>query len=366
MSFPAPSFRTARALAGALLLAGAAACTAPAPDRSASPPTRVAGRVTVVRDTVLAATFDAAGVAAPLRQATLGTKLMGTVTAVLVQEGDVVAAGQPLVRIDARDLAAKSAQVTASIAEAEAVQRDARTQAARMRALYADSAATRAQLDAAETGLARAEAGVRAAHAAAGEVDALASYATVRSPFAGVVTRRFVDPGAFAAPGAPLVSVEDASRLRIGASAAPDAVRGLRRGQLIDGTVEGRPVSATIEGVVPAASGNLYVVNALVPNPRRTLLAGSAATLALPMGSRAALVVSAAAVRREGDLTGVTLRTTTGDETRWVRLGRAVGDLVEVSAGLRAGDQVVIPTAMMDTREPAPAGERVASGPGGN
>jgi allophanate hydrolase subunit 1 len=170
------------------------------------------------------------------------------------------------------------------------------------------------------------------------------------------VTRRFVDAGAFATPGAPLVSVQDASKLRVIASAAPDAVRGVRRGQVIAATIEGRPATATVEGVVPAASGNLYTVNALVANPGRAILAGSAATLALPTGTRATRVIPVGAVTREGDLTGVTLRAASGDETRWVRLGRTVGSLVEVTAGLRAGDQVVVPAET----------ERVASVEGGN
>lgn len=332
-----------RVVSGALLVS-VAAC-APRDHQEMLPAaTRGAGTVVTVRDTVLAATFDASGVAAPLQQSTLSTKIMGTVTAVLVQEGDVVSAGQPLVRIDARDLAAKSAQVSASIADAEAMQRDALTQANRVRALYADSAATRAQLDAAETGVARAEAAVHSARAAAGEIGAMSSYATIRAPFAGIVTRRFVDPGAFAAPGSPLVSVQDASTLRITASAAPDAVRDVRRGQVISAAIEGRPVAARVEGVVPAASGNMYTVNALVANPGRTILAGSAATLSLPAGARASRVIPVAAVRHEGDLTGVTLRTAGGDETRWIRLGRTSGEVVEVTAGLRAGDQVLVPT----------------------
>ena len=128
----------------------------------------VAGTAVVVRDTVIDATIAASGVAEPMQQATLSTKLMGTVTAVLVHEGDVVRAGQTLLRIDARDLTAKSAQVGASIADAQAMQREAATHAARIRALYADSAATRAQLDGVETQLARAEAGLRAAQAASG------------------------------------------------------------------------------------------------------------------------------------------------------------------------------------------------------
>jgi len=333
---------------GGALFAGALAACGPTEDgvrAESPPPPRVVGTVHVVRDTSVQAAFEAAGVAAPLRQATLSTKLMGTVTEVLVQEGDDVAAGQPLVRLDARDLTAKESQVAASVAEAEAVHQDAVVQAARIRALYTDSAATRAQLDAVETGLARAAAGLRAARASAAELGAVSSYAVIRAPFAGLVTRRFVDPGAFAAPGAPLVAVQDAARLRITATAAPDVVRGLRRGQSIDATIEGQPVRATVEGVVPAASGNVYTVNALVANPGRAILAGSAATLALPMAPRAALVVPAAAVRREGDLTGVTLRTASGDETRWVRLGRTAGAVVEVSAGLRAGDQVVVPAA---------------------
>jgi multidrug efflux pump subunit AcrA (membrane-fusion protein) len=91
----------------------------------AAPATAVAGTALTMRDTVIDATIEASGVAEPALRATLSTKLMGTVTAVLVHEGDRVRAGQPLVRIDARDLTAKSAQVGASMADAEAMQRDA-------------------------------------------------------------------------------------------------------------------------------------------------------------------------------------------------------------------------------------------------
>lgn len=332
-------------LAGAALIA-LAACGSPEEHATAetSPVSAAAGRVHVVRDTIVQSTFEASGTAQPLQQSTLSTKLMGTVTAVLVQEGDEVAAGQPLVRLDARDLAAKEAQVAASIADAEAMHRDAETQAARIRALYADSAATRVQLEAVETGLARAAAGLRAARASAAELEAVRSYATIRAPFAGIVTRRFVDPGAFAAPGAPLVHVQDASRLRIAVSAAPDAVRGLRRGMRIQAYIEGRPVDAMVEGVVPGMGGNLYTVNALVTNRGGAMLAGSAATLSLPLGERTAIVVPSSAVTREGDLTGVTVRTAQGDEIRWVRLGAEHGTFVEVTGGLRAGEQVVVRT----------------------
>ncbi len=299
------------------------------------------GTPVAVIDTVIVDAFDASGVAEPVRAATLSTKLMASVTTVLVHEGDRVASGQLLVRLDARDLDAKLTQVEAGLAAATAVYDDAVVQVGRIRALYADSAATRAQLDQAETGLVRAEAAVATASAMAAELAATASYAEIRAPFAGVVTHRFVDPGSFAAPGAPIVTVEDAGALRVSVSAAPDAVQGLRAGTAVNGTVGDVPVRGTVEGVVPSGP-NLYTVNALVPNPKGALLSGSAATLALPRGTRRAIVVPVGAVVRQGDLTGVRTVAQGQPSLRWVKLGRTTDGVVEVLSGLAAGDTVVV------------------------
>jgi RND family efflux transporter MFP subunit len=296
-------------------------------------------------DTTISAEFNAGGVAAPIRQATLSTRLMGAVTDVQVREGEHVAAGQILLRIDARDLTAKSSQAAAGVAEATALHNDAVVQANRIRALYADSAATRVQLDAAETGVARTRAGLEAAQAAATELGAVSSYSVIRAPFSGIVTKRFVDPGAFATPGAPLVTIQDVSTLRISATTTPSVAQGLQRGQILSAQVERSRVQAAIEGVVPAAAGNLYTINALVPNATGGLLAGSRASLALPTGARRVLVVPSSAVTRVGDLTGVTLRTEQGDDRRWVRLGVTLGDMVEVTTGLKNGERIVVPNA---------------------
>lgn len=341
---------TAMLTLGALLLAacGPDAGTESAGEHGAAngeanTPARIDGTVLRVQDTTVAATFDAAGIAEPMQQATVSTKLMGTVTAVLVREGDVVRSGQAVVQIDARDLTAKAAQVAASIADAEAMQAEATTHAARFKALYADSAATRAQYDAAMTGLARADAGVRAARAAASELDAVSSYATVRAPFNGVVTMRFADPGAFAAPGAPLLTIQDVSTLRISASVGADAVRSVRRGQSIPATIDGESVTAKVEGIVPANAGNLFTVNATVANRGGQYRAGSSAILMIPVGTTHALLVPRAAIVRDGDLTGVVVRGTNRDERRWIRLGAVVGDRITVTSGLRAGEDIVVP-----------------------
>ncbi|MDP1860763.1 MAG: efflux RND transporter periplasmic adaptor subunit [Gemmatimonadaceae bacterium] len=308
----------------------------------AAPP---AGTLFVVRDSSVRALYHATAVAEPYAQAIVSTKLMGTVLAVQVREGDRVSAGQSLVRIDARDLDARRQQVQAGIASAEAMYQEAQLMAVRMRALHADSAAPKVQLDAAEAGLARAQAGLSSANAGRAELDAIAGYAVVRAPFAGVVTQRWVDVGAFAAPGAPLLTVQDNARLRVAATVPPNVARGVGRGARVEVSVEGVTAMATVEGVVPTAGGSLYTINAIVDNRRGALMAGGAARLSVGEGKRSAILVPSGAVRREGDLPGVLLKSGATTTTRWIRVGGMQGNMLEVLSGLVVGDTVLVPNA---------------------
>jgi RND family efflux transporter MFP subunit len=321
-----------------------AACSPAIAADTETPAAPASGVAVAVVDTMLSTVIAATGVASPIREATLSTKLMSAVTAVLVTEGAVVRNGQSVLRLDVRDLDAKREQVAANMAAAEAMLAQTSAQAARMRSLFADSAAPKAMLEAAEAGLAQAVSAKRAVEGAARELDVLGTYAELKAPFAGVVTQRFVDPGTLATPGAPLLTVQDASTLRVTVHATPDAVRGLRAGARLDVEIEGVSATATVEGVVPVLGG-LYAVNALVENRVGEFLAGSSATAHLPGGTERAVVVPRAALIREGDLVGVVVRTPAGDMRRWIRVGRERGDGVEVTAGLRAGDQVVLPGA---------------------
>ena len=337
-------FHPARGSVTMALLSALAACSPSRSDKKPVAADSTAGSTVAVRDSIITSTIDYDGVAEPVQQATVATKLMGTVAEVFVHEGDRVTLGQPLVRIDARDVDAKAAQVAAAVAAASATRDNAAVQTARIRRLYADSAAPKAALDAAETGLAQAEAGLRAANAGGAEVESVRDYAVVRAPFAGIVTRRFVDPGAFAAPGMPLATIQDASRLRLAATATPDVARALARGAPLDATVDGRAAHATVEGVVPSAAGGVYTINAIVANSGLSLAAGTQATLAVRVGTRHALLVPADALVREGDLVGVRVRAGNSFDLRWVKAGIRVGPMIEILSGVRAGDQVLVPS----------------------
>lgn len=331
-----------RGRAGVLLLVSAtmAACGGSNETKAVETPP-AAGQAVAVIDTVRPDYFEATGVADPIERASLSTRLMATVTAVLPLEGARVHRGDVLVRLDASDLDAKRNQVAAGVAEATAMHDLAAVSASRMKALYADSAAPKAQLDAAVAGLARAKSGLAAAHAAAAELEASAAYAEVRAPFDGIVTHRFVDVGAFAAPGAPLLTVEASDRLRISAAIPAALAHGMAKGNRIQARLEGVAADATIEGVVPSG-GNLYTINAIVANAGGKYLAGSSATLLVATGERHVILVPTASLVRQGDLVGVRRRMNGSAELTWLRIGGTVGDRTEVLSGLSAGDSVLL------------------------
>jgi len=323
-----------------------AACAGDTPDAEATAvrtPISTEGlRAVAVTDSLLPDVSEAVGSAAPLLSSTLSTKLMATVSSVHVQAGDRVQRGDLLVSLDVRDIDAKASQASGNLQGAEAMLADAEVQVARMRALYADSAAPKAQLDAAEAGLARARAAVLGARGGVAEAAAVREYGAIRAPFDGVVTQRFVDPGAFAAPGAPLVMVQQSGSLRVTALVPPAAAMRVARGAKVEVSIEGIATTGTIEGVVAAPSGGLYTVNVIVANPDGAFASGGSATVLLPGGERTVRLIPANAVTREGDLTGVLVRANDVTERRWVRLGRSRGAYVEVLSGVNAGDMVMV------------------------
>lgn len=337
-----------RAAIGAMLMTGALACGGA--DPAARPPeAATSGATYIVRDTVIESSFEVSGIAEPVERAVLSTKLTGSVTRVLVQEGDRVRRGALLAQIDARDIDAKRTQVEASVSAAEAVHREATTQAARFRALYADSAATRYQLDQVETGLARAEAALGAARASGAELDAVGDYANISAPFAGLITQRLADPGAFVAPGTPVIEIQRDDRLRLSVTVPPATAQELRAGQVLQATIEGREARAEVEGVFPVSAGAVYTINAIVANPTGEFLVGGAATLRIPQGQRRTILLPASALVHEGDLTGVRVRTPAGTDLRFLKVAAITSavaapsfPVVEVLSGLRVGDVILV------------------------
>jgi len=307
----------------------------------------VAVRVATVEATQVPVLVKAVGSTEPHARATLGTRLMGRIAQVAVDEGDRVRPNQVLVRIENQDLNARRQQAEAGLREARAVLANAEKNVERMRNLHRENAVTQQALDEAETGYARALAGVAAAEQGVREVEVNLEYSEVKSPLDGVVVQKFAQPGDMAAPGAPLVAVEQQDTIKVTVEVNEGDLAYVAAGQEVDVEIEALKTAPVrrgrVEALIPAADpgSRTFHVKVLVPNPDGAIGSGMFARVGFPKGQRPALLVPPEAVVREGQLQGVYAVVKGRARLRWVRLGRTWGEGVEVLSGLEAGTQVV-------------------------
>lgn len=325
------------------LALGFLACGGEAPHQAE--PERGAPRPVVavrVGDAAVGGYYRAAGTVRALQRAELGTRMMGRVESVRVRPGDRVRRGQVLATFDRAAQTAARRQATAGLELATSNLR-------RMERLHADSAIPVAQLEAARAGFAQAEAQAQAALAEL-------SYAELVAPFAGVVTERLADPGDLAAPGRPLLVIEDDGAREIVVAAPERVAAQVRAGQTVEVDVgaDARAVSARVVAVVPSADPMSRTVDIRLTT-RERLASNLTAVANLPVAQEAApLSVPPSAVVERGQLTGVYLfAPDTTLRLRWIRVGRRAADRIEVASGLVAGDLVARDAGSARDGEPA-------------
>jgi membrane fusion protein, multidrug efflux system len=284
-----------------------------------------------------------------------------------VDRGSVVKRGQPLVSLTAPELAAQVAEseakaqaVMLQLAEAEAKLVAARTNAEMLRAASKTSGAvSNAELVVAEQTLQASQAvknavenSAKAARSASDAVRELAGYLQVRAPFDGIITERLVHPGALVGPAtagvsAPLVQLEQSSRLRL-LVAVPEAhVAGVINGAKVAFTVPAYPelsFAGTIARIGRALDTRTrsMIVELDVTNTDGKLATGMYADVVWPVRRPStSLLVPATSVVTTTERTFVIRNR--GGKAEWVnvRRGAIVGQSVEVYGDLRPGDMVV-------------------------
>lgn len=348
---------------------------------------RVSGvRVEAVRMESVPDEIAAPGTVASAATAQVAARVMGTVTSVLVREGDAVKAGQALVTLDERELAERRSAAKAAVDEAahakEEVARGvaaAQAQADVMRKTYERFAMLRdkksvspqefdeveAKQRAAQEGLAAAKARqqqvasrAERAQAELRAMETVAGYARVTSPFSGVVVRRMVEPGAMAAPGVPLVVVEDTARYRMevtlpsaalgtgDAAAAAGVKRGSKARVELD-ALPGKSFSGTVAEMEGGADTASHTVRARIELPRDAAMrSGLFGRAWFARGERKAMALPGGAILHRGQLHGVYVVDGEGiARLRMVTLGRSIGDREEILSGLSEGERVVLDVA---------------------
>ncbi len=298
-----------------------------AADRPTATP--VAVRVAPVTVQRVALPVTASGTFGPKEEVTLGFKIGGVVARVLVDEGQVVVAGQELAALDL-------GEIDPGVARARSVADKAERDLARARRLYADSVATLEQVEDAETGRDVAQAELQG-------VTFNRRHAIIVAPSAGVILERRAEPGEMVQAGATILTLGSRARgqvLRAGL-ADRDVVR-IRRG---DGAVvrfralPSREFAGTVSEIAAAADPvtGTYRVEVSLPGAVG-LASGMVGTVEIrPAASRSLILVPIESLL-EADDAGATVFTLSRDgghaERRQVTLAFVSGDQAAVAGGL--------------------------------
>jgi RND family efflux transporter MFP subunit len=361
-----------------LALAG---CSSPGNSKTAHADTPIPVSVARVAIADVADTFEAGGVIQARTTATVTARILAPVREVRVAPGDRVRAGQVLIVLDGRDLDARARStraaalaadqgVAAAVSEQQAADAGvalARATHGRIASLHARRSATAQELDDATGALRAAEAraagagarlqaakaNVQGAHAATDETETTASFATVTAPFAGVVTEKMVEAGNMAAPGTPLLRLEDTRGFRLDVRVDESRIGQISKGAVVPVSLDsGRGDPAVVTGSVAEigraveTDARAFLVKIELPDTP-ALRSGMFGRARFSGSARRALTVPAGSLVRNGQVTSVFV---VEKDVARVRLVNVSGG--EVLAGLSEGDLVVVapPATLADGR----------------
>lgn len=284
----------------------------------------------------------------PERRAELRAEVAGVVLDVLKDNGDVVAQGELLLRIDPtairdRLLSAEQAERAAVVA-AEQGER----QFKRMQQLMTQQLISTEMLEGAESRRNQSQSELASARARVVEARQQLQRTEVRAPFAGIVGARSASAGDTAQVGMALLSVVDPASMRFEGLVAAEQVAQVQTGANVRFRVNGHAeqvFEGRVERVNPLANENTRQVQVLVSldGANAPKVAGLYAEGRVETAQRQALVLPESALQRDGDAVSVwqvkegsLLRASVEIGERDERSGR-----FEVRAGLQAGDQVL-------------------------
>ncbi len=328
--------------------------TQPVPERSA------AGLATApVATRTIAADTEAVGTVEAEQLAAVTSRVVGNIDAMRVSAGQRVAAGDTLVVLDDRDLRHRLEQAQDAALAAEATLAQARSDYARDRPLFDQQVITPFDFEHTQTNLKTAEANYHRLQQAEREAEVNLSYASVRSPFSGVVVDKAANLGDLAAPGKPLLTIYEQGRLWLAANVPEDLVGRIRVGQRLAFRIDAlnRQETGKVVQIVPSSDASSRTVVVRVHLDDTTdVVPGMFGRVSIPSDPQPVLAVPASAVTRAGQLTMVDVVRDGRLERRTVQLGRSYGDQFEVLSGLAPGETVVV-GAQPAALNAAPAGD---------
>ncbi|PYQ99600.1 MAG: efflux RND transporter periplasmic adaptor subunit [Acidobacteria bacterium] len=377
-----------QSLLAALLLAAplaSGACSsgdASGKDQS-SAPAAIAVATAAAVEQPIARFIRATGTLMAEEQADVAAETAGRVVSAPVERGTPVSPGAELVRLSATETDAQLKEAEANAAQIEArlgitpgtpfdinavpeVQNAksafelAQSEFARIKSLLdqrvvsqseydqrrTQSEAARQQYESAKNGAAQQYQALQAAQARVSLARKALADTAVRAPFAGVVAERLASVGDYVTKGMKVATVVRVNPLRVRLTIPEQFVSVVAVGQPVTFEVDayaGRQFEGRVKYVSPAlqADQRALTVEAMVPNANAVLKPGLFATARIEQPARTpGVLVPAAAVLTTSGTSRVYVVTGGRAEERIVTIGERVGDLLEITKGLKAGEHV--------------------------
>lgn len=359
-SLPLPLRRCALLALLGLALAG---CNDAADPEQQPPAPKV--RVETLQPRALAISTELSGRLLAPRVAEVRARVPGVVLKRMYREGSDVKQGDVLFLIDPAPLKADQDSARAALARAEATRYQTRLQDQRYRQLVDENAISRQEADNARAADLQAQAAVAEAKAALERARLNLGYATVTAPIAGRIGRALVTEGALVGQGetTPLATIQQLDPIHADVTQSTREINALRRalraGQLQqvgqdqaevtliqdDGQPYPRPGKLLFSDISVDASTNQITLRSEFPNPDLDLLPGSYVRVRLEQAVQPqGLSVPQRAISR--DTAGLPKVMVVDDQSRVsersITLGSVQNDRWIVTAGLQAGERVVV------------------------
>lgn len=285
----------------------------------------------------------------PNWQLDLAFRVGGYIDEIRAQEGDRVRRGAVLARVRQSDYADKVSAAHGQVAEATAGFTKAKSDLDRAQKLFAASALTKPDLDAARAQFDAAQARLQMAEASSRDAQLALSDASLAAPADGVVLKRNVERGSLVGPGVPAFTLADTSVVKVVFGVPDLIVSKMKTGDELAVTIEAlhRNFAGRISRIAPSADpkSRIFEIELTIPNAKDELKPGMIASLQTADDKSpqvATLVPLDAIVRAPHD--GYAVFVVDSHDTahaRPVLLGDMFGNAIAVTSGLTDGERVV-------------------------
>ncbi|KEZ16008.1 MULTISPECIES: efflux RND transporter periplasmic adaptor subunit [Sphingobium] len=295
-------------------------------------------------------------------QSEVRPQITGVIQKRLFTEGSMVTAGQPLYQIDERLYRASRDEAQAALVSAQATAVAAQAKAQRYRGLGDTEAVSAQDRDDVIATARQAAAAVGQARASLDTANVNLTFTQVRAPISGRIGRTLFTPGALvtASQTDPLTTIQQLDPIYVDVTQSSSQLLQLRRSLAAGKTL---PASATIrlklddgseyplegriefaEPIVDVDSGTV-TLRARFPNPDGMLLPGMFVRVVAPQSVvPGAILAPQQGIARDakGNATALVVTKDNKVERRTVTAAQAIGDKWLITAGLKAGDRLIV------------------------